>query len=211
LGDDPLIVFREPQSLGAEQFRSLRNTLALRWFKHPEGARTLAVVSPTEFEGRGAVAANLAIAFAQAGFQTLLIDADMRTPSQHQLFNVDGISGLAGYLAGWGGDSPLYEMGNIANPAVIPVGSVPPNPQDLLVRGMLQDLLTEAKNRFEVILVNTPAASVASDYLLIGADTAGMLIVTVGGQTRASDAAKLIKDSKEFGIRIVGSIMVEQE
>ena len=209
LGDGPSVVLCDPHARGAEQFRALRNTLALRWFKHPEGARTLAVVSPTEHEGQGAIAANLGIAFAQVGYQTLLIDADMGASSPHRSFNVGGNLGLAGYLAGAGGDVPLYGLDSIPNLAVIPLGDVPINPQDLLVGGIFQNLLNDARQRFEVILINTQPMSVAVDYLLIGADAEGVLIVTVNGQTRARDAEKLANDCREFGIRIVGAVMLD--
>jgi Mrp family chromosome partitioning ATPase len=72
----------------------------------------------------------------------------------------------------------------------------------------LHDLITQADRQFEVVLVNAPPASVASDFMLIGAETGGALIVTVGGQTRVEHAASLVGQCRELGIRIVGSTML---
>lgn len=208
--DAALIAYHERGSAGADQIRSLRNTLALRWFKHPEGARTLSVLCPTEHEEGAVVAANLAIAFAQVGFRTLLVDGDMRAPSLHQLFRLDDRFGLAGYLAGRPENAAFFEIDAVPNLTVIPVGGIPPNPQELLLRGLLHDLLRRAEQQWEVILVVTPPASVAGDYLLIGAETVGGLVVTESGHTRTRDAAALVQQCREFGIRLVGATTVER-
>jgi protein-tyrosine kinase len=205
--DERLIAFTQPASQGAEDFRSLRNALALRWFKHPQGARTLSVISPTRQDGRSTVAANLAITFAQVGFRTLLVDADMRNPMQHRLFNLDDRFGLATYLAGRPEEAAFYDIRGIPNLTVIPVGGLPPNPQELLLRGLLQVLLRRAEEQFEVVILDTPAASTASDYQLISAEAIGALLVTNRNHTRTRDAKKLVKQCRDFGIRLVGSTM----
>jgi chain length determinant protein tyrosine kinase EpsG len=208
--DEALIVYHDRASAGADEVRSLRNTLALRWFKHPQGARTLAVMCPTGHEDGAVVAGNLAIAFAQVGFRTLLIDGNMREPKLHQLFRIEDRSGLAAYLAGRPEEAAFFQIDSIPNLTVIPVGGIPPNPQELLLRGLLHDLLRRAEQQWEVILVSTPPADLASDYLLIGAETMGGLIVAESGQTRARDAAAMVRQCQEFGIRLVGAATVQR-
>ncbi len=205
--DASLIMITDPHSQGAEDIRSLRNALVLRWFKHPEGARTLSVISAGSGDGRSTIAANLAIACAQVGFDTLLIDADMRAPSQHTLFHVEDRFGLAGFLAGRPSDAINHEIPGFPKLTVITVGGTPPNPQELLMRGMFQTLIREAKQRFEVIIVDTPAASVATDYQLIAAETQGAMLVTSRNQTRVQEARELVAACRSFGIRLVGSTM----
>ena len=205
--DEQLICFSAPASQGAEDFRSLRNALALRWFMHPEGARTLAVVSAARGEGRSVVAANLAIAFAQVGFRTLLVDADMRAPSQHRLFNLDDRFGLAGYLAGRPEEAAFYDIACVPKLTVIPVGGTPPNPQELLLRGLLHKLLQRAQKEFEVIIIDTPAADTSTDYQLVAAEAVGALVVTSRDKTHVDQAKDLVKQCKAFGIRLVGSTM----
>jgi len=207
-GDDTQIVFHQQHSVAAEQFRNLRNSLALRWFKHPKGARSLMVTGPTDHPAHAAVSANLAIAFAQAGFRTLLIDADMRTPSLHTVFKLDDCPGLSSILAGRTEEASFQQIASVPCLTVIPAGIIPPNPQELLLRGRLDDLMLQVEARFEVILVNAPPAPVADDFLLIGASTVGSMIVTVRGQTRVAQAESMITRCREYGIRIAGSAML---
>ncbi|HEX8445344.1 MAG TPA: polysaccharide biosynthesis tyrosine autokinase [Sphingomonas sp.] len=201
------LAFTAPQSQAAEDYRSIRNALALRWFKHPQGANTLAVVSPQRGDGRSVMAANLAVCLAQVGFNTLLVDADMRNPTQHHLFNLDDRIGLSGYLAGRVDPNAFVEVPGIPSLTVMPAGGIPPNPQELLLRGMLSRLVDETRQRFEMVIFDTPAAEVGSDYQLIGAEAVGALIVTHREQTRTRGAKRLVESCRGFGIRIVGSAM----
>lgn len=209
-GDSAAIVFQHENSEAAEQFRNVRNALATRWFKHRKGARSLMVTGPTDHVGHAAISANLAIAYAQAGFKTLLIDADMRSPSLHSIFNVKGCPGLSEILAGRLDEAVFHQLSSVPCLSVIPAGITPPNPQELLLRGRFDDLLSQAEARFEVILVHAPPAEVADDFLLIGASAIGAMIVTVRGKTSVAGAADMIKQCREFGIRIAGSAMLAQ-
>ena len=207
-GDGSAIVFQQPSSTAAEQFRNLRNALAKRWFKHRKGARSLMVTGPTDHQGHAAVAANLAIAYAQAGFRTLLIDADLRSPKLHNLFDLKGYCGLSDILAGRPDEAAFHQLSAVPCLSVIPAGITPPNPQELLLRGRLDDLLLQAEARFEVILVNAPPAAVADDFLLIGASAVGTMLVTVRGETSVTEASDMVKRCRDYGIRIAGSAML---
>lgn len=205
--DGEPVAFTAPHSVAAEDYRSIRNALALRWFKHPQGARSLAVVSPSRGDGRSLMAANLAVCFAQVGFQTLLIDADMRNPSQHRLFKLDNRFGLASYLAGQSHGEGFHAVPEVPSLTVMPVGPLPSHPQELLLRETLHQLVGEAREHFEMVVFDTPAADVGSDYQIIGAEAVGALIVTRREQTRMRETRKLVDACRDFGIRIVGSAM----
>ncbi|MFS0735490.1 polysaccharide biosynthesis tyrosine autokinase [Sphingomonas sp. 1P06PA] len=201
------IAFTNPTSPAAEDYRSIRNALALRWFKHPQGAQTLAVVSPQRGDGRSVMAANLAVCFAQVGFRTLLVDADMRHPSLHKLFNLDDRVGLSTYLSGRVDGNAFQEVPGIPSLAVMPVGGIPPNPQELLLRQMLPRLVDQARRQYEMVIFDTPAAESGSDYQIIGAQAVGALIVTHRERTRTRAAKKVVASCRDFGIRLVGSAM----
>jgi len=204
-----LFVASQPQSDAAEDFRTLRNTLALRWFKHPEGSKALAVISPNREDGRSTVAAKLAAAFAQVGRRTLLIDADMRNPSQHKIFQLDDRYGLSGFLAGRPPGPNSMQIPGLEALTVMPVGGVPPNPQELLLRPTVDELFRTAFERFEVVILDTPAAEAGSEYQLVAAKASGALVVSRRVRTRVQSAQKLVRTCTEFGTRIVGSIMVD--
>ena len=201
------ISYTDPHSRASEDYRSIRNALALRWFKHPQGASTLAMVSSQRRDGRSVMAANLAVCFAQVGFRTLLIDADMRSPSQHRLFNLDDRVGLSSYLASQVDRTAFHEIPGLPTLSVMPVGGVPPNPQELLLRGMLRRLVDESRRDYEMVIFDTPAAESGSDYQIIGAEAVGALVVTRVEQTRTQGAKRLVQSCRDFGIRIVGSAM----
>jgi len=205
-GGEP-VAFTLPRSQAAEDYRSIRNALVLRWFKHPQGAKTLAVISAGRKDGRSVMAANLAVCMAQVGYRTLLIDADMRSPRQHLLFDLNDRMGLSTYLAGHSGEGAFHEIGAIPSLSVMPVGGIPPNPQELLLRPGLPRLIEQAREQFEMILFDTPAAEAGSDYQIIGAHAVGALMVTHRERTRTRTAKKLLAHCRDFGIRVVGSAM----
>ncbi len=99
---DCVVAAYNPQNERVEPLRALRSQLALRWF-NDANHKMIAITSPSRGEGRSWIAANLAVVFAQIGERTLLIDADMRHPRQHQLFNLHESAGLSALLTGRAG------------------------------------------------------------------------------------------------------------
>jgi protein-tyrosine kinase len=95
-----LVAAYEPASRAVEDLRALRSQLMLRWFDTAAERRGLAIASAGQGDGRSYLAANLAIVFSQLGERTLLIDANLRTPKQHKLFNLGGRTGLSDMLVG---------------------------------------------------------------------------------------------------------------
>jgi len=205
---EDVVVIHQPQSRQAEDFRSLRNALTLRWFKRQGGARTLAVVSADRGDGRSVCAANLATCFAQAGMRTLLIDADMRFPRQHRLLGLGNHPGLANYLSGRTRESAYQTIGVPETLTVIPVSEPPANPQELLLGAPLNELIASAEQNFEIILIDTPAASESNDYQPIAAASRGALVVTRERHTRVRSTARLINSCEDLGIEMVGATML---
>lgn len=204
------VVFARPDTPQAEDYRSIRNALALRWFKHPRGERTLAMVSAERGEGRSLMAANLAAGFAQVGFNTLLIDADLRHPRQHDIFAIaPGVPGLSALLSGEAHAQALVQvLPVLPTLSVLPAGGVPQNPQELLLRETLGQFIDAMRPRYDMIVVDTPAASIGSDYQIIASATRGALLVTHAAQTRTQLARRVVEQCQGFGIPVVGSAML---
>jgi len=138
-GDDrvseEVVAAFKPFSPIVEQLRALRSQLMLRWIDAEAGHKTLAVVSAGRGEGRSFTAANLAVVFSQLGERTLLIDADLRNPRQHQLFNLENRIGLSSVLAGRAElPETIVRIPGLIDLSVLPAGATPPNPQELLSR-----------------------------------------------------------------------------
>lgn len=205
---DELVAAFEPFGPQVEALRGLRSQLMLRWFSADMPHKTLAIVSPGRGEGRSYLAANLAIVFSQLGERTLLIDADMRNPRQHQLFQLDNRSGLSAMLA-----APRREVAgpqrieNFVDLSVLTSGVLPPNPQELLGRSLFHRLIERFESEYDVILVDTPAGNAYGDTQSLTAFIEGALMVTRRNHTRVKAAKLLATNMRQFGSQLVGSVI----
>ena len=190
-----------------EEMRALRTQLMIRWYNPQTGNRALAIVSPGSQEGRSYVAANLAVLFAQLGHRTLLIDADLRNPRQHLLFNLTDRIGLSAVLSGRAGAGAACAIAGIHGLKVMPAGPTPPNPQELLSRGGFPALLKDAESDYDVVIVDTPPAGHVADVQAIAYRTGSALMLARRNHTRVADAAEIARELADCGIRIVGTVM----
>lgn len=186
--DRTLVAAYRPDTPIVEQLRALRSQLVLRWFEAAPAARrsahstnsahkVLAVVSPGRKDGRSFIAANLAIVFSQLGERTLLIDADLRDPSQHRLFSLGSGPGLSGMLSGRAGGEAIVRAPGLRSLSILPAGPLPPNPQELLSRSTFSEVLDTAARHHDVVLIDTPAASESADALTVAIRAGGALMV----------------------------------
>jgi polysaccharide biosynthesis transport protein len=164
-----LVTLNDPFSAQAESFRAIRSQVMKRVFNHQSTPRrALAIVSPNEGDGKTFFAANLAVTLAQLGGRTLLIDADMRGPRQHEVFNLSNAAGLAGILSGRSPESSLIQqVPGIPGLFVLPVGNTPPNPLELVERPAFGLLMRELTSKFDYVVVDTPAAQFGVDASVI--------------------------------------------
>ncbi|MEO5573573.1 MAG: chain length determinant protein tyrosine kinase EpsG, partial [Gammaproteobacteria bacterium] len=123
-----LVAAYEPFSPQSEAFRTLRGQLILR--KLGSHHKTLVILSPDQGEGRSYLAANLAVVFSQVGENTLLVDADLRTPRQHSIFNLDNHIGLSSVLSGRAGLDTIQHVPSFSNLSLLCAGATPPNPSE---------------------------------------------------------------------------------
>src|SRR3989449_1691229 len=201
-----LVVAYEPFHPRAEELRALRTQLLMRWSNTKVGHRVLAIVSPGSGEGRSYVAANLAVVFSQLGERTLLIDADLRTPRQHRIFNVPDRIGLSAVLSGRadrGAVVPVPEFGTLS---VLPAGAPPPNPQELLSRHALSVLLGELGTEFDVILLDTPPAKLYADAQSVAFRAGSAMLLARKDHTRVADTTSVIRELGDTGVRIIGTV-----
>jgi receptor protein-tyrosine kinase len=200
-----LVSAYRPFSKQGEALRDLRSQLLLSCFNQENGA--LAIVSPRPRDGRSFAAANLAISFAQWGRKTLLIDADLRTPKQHTLFNLDNKIGLSGVLRGRDRRKAIKTIPAFANLDVLPAGSTPPNPIELVGRPEFMQLLDEAQQTYNVVIVDTPAAANCADAQVIAAQTANALLIARKDVSRLDELQELIDRVSSSGTQVVGAAL----
>ncbi|GMV55566.1 MAG: hypothetical protein AMXMBFR6_13710 [Betaproteobacteria bacterium] len=202
---EELVAAYTPFSAPVEALRSLRSQLLLRWFD--PGRRMLAIVSPERGEGRSWLAANLAIVFSQLGEKTLLIDADLRNPRQHQLFGVDNTKGLSAALSGRGGPESAQRIPALRDLSVLPAGAKPPNPVELLSRPSFSSLLDSLSRDFDVIIIDSAAANEHADAQTIAARAGGAVLLAEQNRSRASSLRALADTLTQSGSVLVGTVI----
>ena len=165
------------------------------------------MVSPQPQDGKSFLCANLAIAWAQAGRRTLLIDADLRGPRQHQVFGIDDGRGLSSLLAGRSGLEAIARVDDVPGLCVLPAGPLPPNPLELVDGPVFRDLMGELSSRFDQIVVDTPASAYGADALAIADRCTATLVVARRHASRLSALAALTGHLAQGPARVAGVVM----
>ncbi len=204
-----LVAAYQPFTPQVEALRALRTQLVLRWFA--EQSSTIAITGVQSGDGSSYIAANLAVVFSQLGEQTLLIDANLRQPRQHKIFNLKAARGLSDMLVGRADQDAIVRIESFMGLSVLGAGTVPPNPQELLSRQAFADLLASVANTYDVIIVDTPSADASVDYQSIVARTGGALLVARKNYTKLAKLDDLNKHIKDIGAQVVGAVLNEYE
>lgn len=197
-----------PQSDVIEPLRALRSQLTLRWL-NDASHKVIAITSPGRNEGRSWLAANLATVFAQIGERTLLIDADMRHPRQHQLFNLNNSVGLSALLTGRAGKEIASRIHAQLRLFVLPAGIVPPNPQELLGRPVFELVLDRFTDQFDVVIIDTPAAVESADAQIVANRAGAAVMVARRNVTRHAHLTAAMQSFIQTGVNVIGSVVNE--
>jgi protein-tyrosine kinase len=202
-------VAHRPYSDQAEAMRGIRSRLLLNWLSPAsEIGKALAIVSPSRGEGRSWVTANLAVLFAQLGERTLIIDADLRRPSQHALFGLPNQTGLSGVIAGLAGLEAIQQLPDFPDLAVLPAGVIPPNPQELLSRHEFGVLLQRLRHSFDVIVIDTPALSEVADAETVSARAGSALFVARRNKSKVGLLDHYCSLLQRSSVALAGSVML---
>lgn len=202
-----LVAAYEPFSRQVEALRAVRSQLMLRWFAR--GRRALAVAGVMPEDGASLFAANLALVFSQLGEQTLLVDANLRDPRQHELFGLRPRQGLSDLLSGRGDLDVILRVPGFSDLSLMPAGTLPPNPQELLARVAFRKLHAQFQARYDVVLYDLPPFMAGADALSVAGCAGGVLLVACKGRTRIADISRMAGQMAEAGAEVVGSVVVE--
>jgi len=208
-GDYPaeLVAAYQPFGRETEMLRTVRSQLMARWFDTRR--KTLAVIGADTGHGTSVLCANLAIVFAQLGQQTLLIDANLRRPQQHRIFGLTGRQGLSDLIVGRAGMEVLARTETFVNLSVLPAGTVPPNPHELLSNTPFTDLHDSLADRFDICLLDTPAFTAGADAFEVARRAGGALLVARKDKTGLHDLDAINRRLDGAGIQLVGSVLAD--
>ncbi|MFZ4815269.1 MAG: CpsD/CapB family tyrosine-protein kinase [Phototrophicaceae bacterium] len=202
-----LITLTDPRSAAAEALRTLRTNLMFSGVEKP--IQTLVVTSPAQADDKSTLVANLAVTFAQSGHKTILVDADLRMPQQHTIWNIPNSGGLTHMMLQ---DTalatpPLVAVEAVPNLWIIPAGELPPNPADLLVSQRMNEIIGVLKARADYILFDAPPVLAATDAVVLGRKTDGLLLALRAGATRRDLAARARQSLERVNVRVVGAVL----
>jgi capsular exopolysaccharide synthesis family protein len=172
--DPALLVVHRPSSVEAEAYRSVRT--ALYFNTHGERHKVVQVTSPNMSDGKSTLVANLAVAIAQSGRTVILVDADLRRPRLHRVFGLSARKGLAQVIEGTTELAEAVRPSVVPNLSVLPCGTRPSNPAELLTLPRFADLLEELRDAYDFVLLDTPPLLAVSDPCIVAPRVDGVLL-----------------------------------
>jgi polysaccharide biosynthesis transport protein len=157
-------------------------------------------------EGKSSICACLAATIARSGKKTILIDADMRRPVQHQNFKLDNSRGLSTFLAGMTPKN-VIDPSSVENLFIMTAGPIPPNPSELLHSERMGKLIGELSDTFDMIIIDSPPVLSVSDPMIVSKHVKGVILVSWAGSTTYEMLRKGIKLFREISVPIIGMIL----
>lgn len=200
-----LITHFAPKSPISEAYRSFRTNI--QYAKLDKKLQTILVTSPGPGEGKSTSAVNLAITMAQMGSRVALIDADLRRPVVHSIFNTDRRVGLTNVLIGRAKLEEAIIQTEINNLSIITCGTLPPNPSELLGSAPMDKFIAELKTKFDVVLFDTPPVIAVTDAAVLGSKVDGMILVVKSGQTDKEACFRAHSLLKNVKTTILGALL----
>jgi capsular exopolysaccharide synthesis family protein len=203
--DRPLILHADPRSVRAESFRTLRTNVQFLDADRPE--RAFVVTSSVASEGKSTTAANLAIALADSGARVLLVDADLRKPKMAQYMAVEGGAGLTDVLVGRAKLADVVQQWGRTRLFLLPAGSIPPNPSELVGSARMTDLIAQLNDRYDVVLFDTPPLLPVTDAAILSRLVGGSLVVVAAGKATTNQLSSALMSLEQVGAPVSGIIL----
>lgn len=202
--DKKLLSALKPDHSFSEKIRLLRVQLTLRWINRNT---SVAIFGDDTGIGTSLICANLAISFAQFGKRTLLVDANMRKPSQQTLFKLPNSIGLSQLLAGRSDIDVIQNLAHLKNLSVLTSGALPPNPVELLGREEMKNLVQELEKTYDVIIYDCPSVKEHSDGYILTSLINGVVITSKKNLSMVSNFAQIVEKVDLSGGKVIGSVI----
>lgn len=209
-----VVAHKDPKSPISEVFRTLRTNI--QFINNDKKIKTLLVTSTLPGEGKSWIASNLAVTFAQAGKKVVLIDADMRKGRQYTIFNTVPKPGLSNYLSQVGieenknktkGIITCLQKTEVRNLYLMPAGSIPPNPSELLVSSKMTKLLEKLKKVSDIVIIDGTPCELVTDAVVLSRMVDSTVIVSAHKITKKDALERVIKNIENVGGNITGVVI----
>jgi capsular exopolysaccharide synthesis family protein len=200
-----LVAVHNSASRAAEAFRILRTNLQFSATEKP--FRTLMVTSTRPREGKSVTTANLSAVIAQAGHRTLLIDCDLRRPTQDKIFELGNERGLMTLFL-----DEKAQLGDLAvkigpNLSVLTSGPMPPNPAELLDSVRMNRILEQVKSMYDMVVIDVPPVLSVADTSILAAKVDAVIMVVDSGYTRRAHVKRALESLASVGATVLGTVI----
>ncbi len=189
----------------SEAFKTVRTNVLFS--SAEDGLRTIVVTSAGPGEGKSICSANIAIALAQTGLRVLLVDADMRRPRVHEIFEASEEPGLSNLLTGNAKASEVIQKSRVAGLWLMSAGHIPPNPAELLSSPRFVDFLGALEDHFDWVVLDTPPVLVVSDSMVVANKATGVVFVVGADQTTRNAARNAVDQLTSANATVIGSVL----
>jgi non-specific protein-tyrosine kinase len=201
-----LITITAPRSPISEAYRTLRTNLEFSSLDRP--LKTLVATSPGPEEGKSTTLANLAVTLARAEKKVILVDCDLRRPSQHEIFGSTNSSGLTTMVVDEEAMSapPLQET-EVPGLWLLPSGPLPPNPSELLGSRRMEKIIALLSQRADLVLFDAPPVIAVTDAAVLASKVDGVLLVINAGGTKRDHAQRAKALLEKVNAHLVGAVL----
>lgn len=200
-----LISLEKPKSPISEAFRTLRTNV--QFTSIDSKTKKIMITSSGPREGKSSTIANLAVSMVNAGESVLIIDADMRNPTQHGIFELDNGGGLSSALVQEQDYRKFIKKTIVPGLSVLTGGPIPPNPAELLGSKRMKRLIEEANEQFDIILFDTPPIIAVTDAAILAQVVDGVILVLASGEVNKDYAIKAKELLDKVGAKILGAVL----
>ena len=200
-----LVSHYDPKSSVAESYRTLRTNI--QFMSPDKPMKSILVSSAGPGDGKSTTVANLAITFANLGKKTLLIDADLRKPILHKVFDVQRAPGLIHVIVEEINDNDIIQKTGISDLYIVTSGDIPPNPSELLASQKLRDFLERMKGEFEIVLLDSPPIIAVTDASILSRVSDAIMLVVKAGSTDTRVLGRALELLSQVGCNLIGATL----
>ncbi|HZK54094.1 MAG TPA: CpsD/CapB family tyrosine-protein kinase [Desulfosporosinus sp.] len=200
-----LITMEQTKSPISEAFRTLRTNVQFTGVDSE--TKKIMLTSAGPGEGKSSTVANLAVSMAQAGKSVLVVDADLRNPTQHKLFGLDNRQGLSMALVQDQANQQFVKETSVPGVMVLTGGPIPPNPAELVGSRRMKRLIQEFSEQYDVILIDTPPVIAVTDAAILAQEVDGVILVLASGEVNKEYAQRAKELLDKVGAKILGAVL----
>jgi capsular exopolysaccharide synthesis family protein len=200
-----LVTVASPDDVASEAYRTLRTNLLYALNDGP--SKVIVVTSPGPMEGKTITCANLGVVLAQTDKNTLILDCDLRKPTLHKIFGLRNLRGVVDLLTGERNLQEVWQESPLLGMKIVTAGPIPPNPAELLYSSRFAQLLDQARQGFDIVLLDSPPTQLGSDPLILAAQGDGVLLVIDLQDTRKGSVRHSMRSLEAAGANLLGTVM----